>query len=243
MHTLYTGFLLLALLAEIIGTVGGFGSSVFFVPLANFYFDFHTVLGITAVFHLASNVSKLALFRHGLDGRLLRYIGVPSVVFVVVGGYLSGRVTGDWLALALGAFLLLFAALLLLTKYEVSPKPLPAVIGGTLSGFTAGLLGSGGAIRGVTMAAFNLEKSKFIATSAAIDLGVDAARTVVYYNNGYIGAEAYRHLPFLFVVGLLGTWVGKQVLRKVPQSAFRTIALVLVLLIGAATLYTTLAEG
>ena len=60
-------FLILALLAEIIGTVGGFGSSVFFVPLAAFYFDFQTVLGLTAVFHLSSNISKIGLFRKGID--------------------------------------------------------------------------------------------------------------------------------------------------------------------------------
>ncbi|MDO1498978.1 hypothetical protein Q2T40_01035 [Winogradskyella maritima] len=35
-----------------------------------------------------------------------------------------------------------------------------------LAGFSAGLLGTGGAIRGLTMAAFNLEKNMFIATSA-----------------------------------------------------------------------------
>jgi len=29
-------FLFLALIAEILGTIGGFGSSVFFVPIANF---------------------------------------------------------------------------------------------------------------------------------------------------------------------------------------------------------------
>ncbi|MDX1550365.1 MAG: hypothetical protein R3278_07445, partial [Lysobacter spongiicola] len=54
-------FLALALLAEVAGTVGGFGSSVFFVPIANFFFDFESVLGITALFHLASNASKLGL--------------------------------------------------------------------------------------------------------------------------------------------------------------------------------------
>jgi uncharacterized membrane protein YfcA len=70
-------FLLFALLAEIIGTIGGFGSSVFFVPIANFYFDFQTVLGITAIFHLSSNISKIALFRKGLDKNLLLYIGLP----------------------------------------------------------------------------------------------------------------------------------------------------------------------
>lgn len=60
-------FLVLTLVAEIIGTIGGFGSSVFFVPFANIFFDFHTVLGITAIFHLSSNLSKIYLFRKGLD--------------------------------------------------------------------------------------------------------------------------------------------------------------------------------
>ena len=67
-------FLLLALLAEIIGTVGGFGSSVFFVPVANFYFDFQTVLGMTALFHVASNLSKIAMFKKGIDKKLVTYI-------------------------------------------------------------------------------------------------------------------------------------------------------------------------
>ena len=52
-------FILLALVAEVLGTIGGFGSSVFFVPLGNFYFDFQSVLGIAAVFHLSSNLSKM----------------------------------------------------------------------------------------------------------------------------------------------------------------------------------------
>ena len=82
-------FLLLALVAEIIGTIGGVGSSVFFVPIGNFYFDFYTVLGLTAVFHLSSNLSKIFLFKKGLNKFLLLYIGAPSVVFVILGGYLS----------------------------------------------------------------------------------------------------------------------------------------------------------
>jgi len=56
-------FLALALLAEILGTLGGFGSSVFFVPIANLFFDFESVLDITALFHLSGNLSKLGLFR------------------------------------------------------------------------------------------------------------------------------------------------------------------------------------
>ncbi len=50
-------FLFLVLIAEIAGAIGGFGSSVFFVPTANIHFIFETVLGLTAEFHVFSNIS------------------------------------------------------------------------------------------------------------------------------------------------------------------------------------------
>ena len=98
-------FLLLALLAEIAGTVGGFGSSVFFVPVANVYFDFQSVLGITALFHLASNISKLGLFRGGIDRGLLLRLGVPSVLFAVLGGLATAWFPNRWLEATLAVFL------------------------------------------------------------------------------------------------------------------------------------------
>ena len=55
----YFIFFLLALLAEIVGTISGFGSSILFVPLASLVLDFKVVLGITAVFHVFSNLSKI----------------------------------------------------------------------------------------------------------------------------------------------------------------------------------------
>jgi hypothetical protein len=42
----------LALLAEILETVGGFASSLFFIPIASYFLDIHSVLGITALFHV-----------------------------------------------------------------------------------------------------------------------------------------------------------------------------------------------
>lgn len=232
-----TLFLLLALVAEIVGTIGGFGSSVFFVPLGNFYFDFYSVLGMTAIFHLSSNLSKIFLFKKGLDKKLLLHIGVPSVLFVVVGGFLSKMVNTGTLEIVLGVFLVTFS-LLFLIKSEIVllPNKKNAIIGGTLSGFSAGLLGTGGAIRGLTMAAFNLEKNAFIATSAFIDFMIDFSRTFVYYGNGYIGKQELTYLPFLFAIGLVGTYLGKKILAHIPQEKFRKLSLIFILLIGLATI-------
>jgi uncharacterized protein len=230
-------FLLLALLAEIIGTIGGFGSSVFFVPLGNFYFSFHTVLGLTAVFHLSSNLSKIMLFKKGLDRKLLLYIGLPSVIFVIIGGVVSRYLATSMLELLLGIFLVVLSLLFLIKqKLVINPNRKNSVTGGILSGFSAGLLGTGGAIRGLTMAAYNLEKSVFIATSAAIDMMIDTSRTIVYYNNGYITKDIFIYIPFLFVIGLLGTYLGKRILIHIPQDKFRNLSLALILLIGLITI-------
>ena len=230
-------FLLLALVAEIIGTIGGFGSSVFFVPLGNFYFDFYSVLGLTAIFHLSSNVSKIFLFKKGLDKKLLINIGVPSVIFVILGGVLSKYLNSTYLEIFLGVFLVAFSAFFLIrNKFSFSPNRKNAIVGGTLSGFSAGLLGTGGAIRGLTMAAFNLEKSVFIATSAFIDFMIDFSRTFVYYQNGYIHDHDLKYVPFLFVIGIVGTFIGKKILAYIPQSKFRTLSLSFILLIGIVTI-------
>ncbi|WP_299005110.1 sulfite exporter TauE/SafE family protein [uncultured Tenacibaculum sp.] len=230
-------FLLLALVAEVIGTIGGFGSSVFFVPLGNFYFDFYSVLGLTAIFHLSSNVSKIFLFKKGLDKKLLINIGVPSVIFVILGGVLSKYLNSTYLEIFLGIFLVAFSAFFLIrSKFSFSPNRKNAIVGGTLSGFSAGLLGTGGAIRGLTMAAFNLEKSVFIATSAFIDFMIDFSRTFVYYQNGYIHDHDLKYVPFLFVIGIVGTFIGKKILAYIPQSKFRTLSLSFILLIGIVTI-------
>lgn len=234
-------FILLALLAEVIGTIGGFGSSVFFVPIANFYFDFQTVLGLTAVFHVASNLSKILLFRKGLDKDLILYLGIPAIAFVIVGGFLSRLITSSWLEVILGIFLVTLSLLFLLFKdLAIKKGKIQAFVGGSASGFVAGLVGTGGAIRGLTMAAFNLEKSVFIATSAAIDFGVDLSRSFVYYFNGYIKSEILIYLPFLIMVAIVGSWIGKNILHFIPQRRFKIITLLLILGIGIMTILQSL---
>src|SRR5437762_13495171 len=230
-------FFLIALLSEIVGTVAGFGSSVFFVPLAGFFFDFHQVLALTSILHVFSNTAKLILFRHAVQWRLLLLLGIPSTIFVILGAYLSTRLEFKYTELILGLFLVAFSMFFLLRpKTTLSPHPFNAVTAGGAAGFLAGVIGTGGAIRGLALGAFDLEKNIFVATSAAIDSGVDFSRMIVYLRNGFLAAESYWFIPALLVVALAGSYVGKLLLNKIPQKNFRRIVLVLVLLIGLTTL-------
>ena len=102
------------------------------------------------------------------------------------------------------------------------------IAGGALSGFLAGLLGTGGAIRGLTLIAFELEKSSFVATSALIDLGVDTSRAGVYIWNGYFASEHLKLIPILIGVAFVGSYIGKLILAKTSDRFFRYTVLVVI---------------
>jgi uncharacterized membrane protein YfcA len=230
-------FILLALIAEILGTVGGFGSSLFFVPIAGFFFDFHSVLGITALFHVLSNITKIAFFRKGFDIKLIITIGIPAVFFVLIGAFLSRYFDNRVLQLLLAVFLIVISALLMIfKKLKLKPTLANSISGGALSGITAGLLGTGGAIRGLTLAAFDLEKEIFIATSSIIDLGIDFSRSIVYYYNGFIHDHDLYLIPILFAVSIAGTFIGKKLLILFSQRLFKYTVLSLIFLIGVLTI-------
>ncbi len=80
-----------------------------------------------------------------------------------------------------------------------------------------------------------MDKNKFIATSALIDLGVDFSRSIVYYFNGYMHKEHLYLVPILLVVSFLGTWLGKKILDRITQNQFRNFVLLLILGIGIAS--------
>ncbi len=230
----YSLFVLLAFLSEIIGTVSGFGSSILFVPVASLFFDFKTVLGITAVFHVFSNISKITLFRQGINKHIAIKLGIPAVAFVLLGAWLTTFLPARPLQLMMNVGLVVLSVYLAINfNKTIKQSNSNLYIGGAASGFLAGLTGTGGAVRGITLAAFGLPKDVFIATSALIDLGVDSSRAAIYVGNGYFKVEHLILIPFLIIISIAGSYVGKLILARTSEKAFKYI--VLVVIIGIST--------
>ncbi|WP_153799514.1 sulfite exporter TauE/SafE family protein [Foetidibacter luteolus] len=231
-------FFLLAFASEVIGTISGFGSSVFFVPLAGMLFDFQTTLALTGILHIFSTSAQVLLFRKSINWKLTLLIGIPSVVMVMCGAYLNNKISLKYAELAMGIFLIAFAVSFLFNKnLKLQPSAFNAVTGGAVAGFLAGLIGTGGAIRGATLAAFDLPKNAFVATSAGIDFAVDLSRTVIYLANGYLRKEYFWFIPVLMVLAYAGAWTGKKILNKMPQEIFKKVVLSLILSVGILMVY------
>lgn len=231
-------FFVAALFAEIVGTIAGFGSSTIFLPLAVFFVDFKTALALVAFFHIFGNLGRISFFRHGLDKKLLLTFGLPSIVGTLIGALLVARIPQETLKGFLGMFLVLYTlASLWRRNWRLAASPVTTTLGGSISGFLAGLIGTGGALRGAVLTAFGLPKETYIATAAVIALAVDGTRIPVYLAQGFFAPAYYWYLPGLLVIALAGSWIGKGIVQKIPQERFRIIVLLALLAVGLKFLY------
>jgi uncharacterized membrane protein YfcA len=227
-------FFVLAILSEILGTIAGFGSSTVFLPLALLFFDFQTALILVAIFHIFGNLARLNFFKSGLDKKLLFKFGLPSVILAVLGALLVNQLPQDILKGILGLFLLLFGIFSLLSKVPtIRPTTFRVALAGGSSGFLAGLIGTGGALRGATLNAFGVSKVRYIATAAAIALAVDATRIPIYLSQGFLAAKYYWFIPLLLLAAIIGSLFGKQIVARVPQERFKIVVMIAITLVGA----------
>ena len=231
-------FWLVAFFAEVIGTMAGFGSSRVFLPIALLFLDFRVALILVAIFHISGNIGRITFFRYGFDRRLLLIFGLPSVILTLVGALLVNYTPQLFLKLLLGFFLIVYSLVSLLTPgFSFPPNKRNGLIGGSLSGFFAGLIGTGGALRGAFLTSFNLEKSVYISTAAAVSLAVDVTRIPVYFRSGFLEPQFYYYIPILFIIAILGSFTGNKIVNKIPQSKFRKFVLLVIVLVSVIFVY------
>jgi uncharacterized membrane protein YfcA len=221
---------LIAFIAEVLGTISGFGSSTFFVPSAVFLEGFHLVLVLTAILHVMSNTTRLFLFRRELSIKDYLPLAIPSIAFTALGAVLTAYLPIHTLKVALGLALIVISLTHYLFNYR-APKSMGIILT-SLSGFFTGLVGTGGAIRAAALSSMKLEKSAFIFASTVIDFGGDVVRAGIYLNFGYMDWAQWYYLPLLAVAAFFGAKYGKWLLSKLQQSTFERIVTALVLLSG-----------
>jgi uncharacterized membrane protein YfcA len=87
----------------------------------------------------------------------------------------------------LGIFLIVLSVLFLIKPKLAFPTNRKSlVLGGGVSGFLVGLIGTGGALRAGFLTGLKMDKEKYIATSAVVALGTDATRIPYYITAGFL---------------------------------------------------------
>ncbi len=215
-------FLLAAYVAAVIATVAGFGSSTILIPVAMFFMDLKMAVFLVACFHLFNNVFKIRLFFKKIDFKLFWLFGIPSIIFVFLGAQCIMILLVEFLKRIVAIFLILFTGISFLKpRIKTGQNPVNAVFGGGLSGFLAGLIGMGGAIRSMFLLTFNLPKEIYVGTAAMIAFVIDITRIPTYLWIGVVRNHVYYSLlPLLIVIAYFGVRTGKVLLGGCPRIAF-----------------------
>lgn len=220
-------FFIAAFISIFVGTIAGFGTSTILLPIALIFVDFKSALVLVAITHLAGNFGAATFFRQGLDKRLILLFGVPSVILTVLGAYIVAYIPQNILTALLGIILLIFSIYSFKKPdFKFNATKINNILGGSLSGFLQGFMGIGGPLRGSFLISYGLDKATYIATLAAVAVLIDLARIPVYFSSNLLDVQFYYCIPPLIVIGILGSYTGKKVVKKIPQDTFRKIILV-----------------
>jgi len=149
----------------------------------------------------------------------------------IIGAYLLEVIAPKGIGLGVGTFLILFAIYSLINPSRTLPeKDYILITGGLLSGFTAGLIGLGGAIRGAFLISTKIRKETYVATSAAIALCTDIARCTTYVVRGSLESQYFWYIPVLIMVAFAGTRLGVRLLKRFPELIVKRVVLVALVL-------------
>lgn len=224
----------LTIVAGGVGTLTGFGTSTIMVPVLLMFYSLPETLLLVGIIHWFGDIWKILLFKRGIRWALWLSFGVTGVLYSLWGATLSVTAPEELMSRVLGGFLILYVGFL----FWKSSFKLPATtgiagIGGAASGFLAGIFGVGGAVRSAFLAAFDLKKAVYIATSGAIAIVIDTVRIGTYLHGGARLEPILLWGMIAFIpASLIGAGVAKKVVERIPQRKFRFVVAAFLLLAG-----------
>lgn len=150
-------------IANIIGTISGFGLSTVMTPILLLFVPFTQTLVLVCILHWFHDVWKVMLFHRNIDWHLFFYFGLPTIIAGFLGALLVSPEQSVLLSSLLGLFLIGLVILLLYKPhFTLQSNWENNIMGGLLSGFLAGIFGIRGAVHVFFLSVFDLDRKSVV---------------------------------------------------------------------------------
>lgn len=219
-----TNLLLLAAVGFVAGTVAavsGFGGAAILTPALVAFFGMRDAVPILTVAQLIGNGSRVWFNRRELDWAVVRWFALGAIPLALLGGTLFARAPLSALTRLLGAFLIA------LVIWHRTGRTLPRVRSvrsfaaiGAISSFISALLGTVGPLTAPLFLSYGLVKGAYIGTEALATVIVHLTKLVAYGQASLLGSRTLAVGLALGPTLVAGSWVGKQLVDRLPERAF-----------------------
>ena len=214
---------LAALLASTLAAVAGFGGAAVLLPAIVAVFGIREAVPILTVAQLIGNASRVWFNRAEVNWRVVGWFALGAVPFALLGGFLFAKAPLAVLTRLLGAFLLL---IVVWRHLRPKPKSFPvasfAGIGAGAS-FLSALLGSVGPIMAPFFLAYGLVKGAYIGTEALSTVVMHIVKLIAYRQTAVLTLSGALIGLGLGPVMILGSFLGKRILDRLPEKVFVAI--------------------
>lgn len=186
---------------------------------------------------ITGDVVAVLRYRKATDWKLLRGL-VPAVIpGLLLGAWFLSWVDDLVLKRSIGALLLLFVIVQLVSKVRGSaseatdgdvgpPRRGLAVAAGVTAGFTTMAANAAGPVMALYLQLERVEKLRFLGTGAWYFLIINIAKTPLTASLGLFTPTVLTTAAVLVPVVLVGTVIGIAIIGKVPQRTFDIVTLI-----------------
>lgn len=220
------------LAASTLAAVAGFGGAAVLLPALVAVFGVRAAVPILTVAQLIGNGSRVWFNRRLVEPRVVAWFALGAVPLALLGGVLFASAPLGALKRLIGAFLLV---MVLWRHLPRAPTWRPgvrafAVIGAVFS-FLSALVGSVGPLMAPFFLAYGLVKGAYIGTEALATVVMHVTKLAAYQGTAVLTPRAVAVGLALGPIMILGSYIGKRIVDRLPERAF--VAIIELVLVGA----------
>ena len=216
-----------------IAGVAGFGGGVVALPVLVWVFGVREAIPILAISQLLSTASRVWLHRDGINWPVVRSFSLGALPMSVAGSFVFISMDTTVLVRILGAMMLLFVVYTRMPLgRDFNMKLWGFVPLGATTGFGSAFLGIPGPFAAVFYLAYGLAASAYIGTSS-LGMGlVQIPKLIIFGTGDLLTLRVLLMGLGLGVIAAGAAYLGRIILRRVPEKVFPRLITTMLLVSG-----------
>jgi hypothetical protein len=209
------------LVASILAAIAGFGGAVIMLPVLVWAVGIQDAIPILTIAHLIGNLSRVIFNKRELKWPVVWRFALGAVPAAIIGGIIFATAPASALVRLLGVFLIAMVVYRHTHWGKSTRLTLRGFVPlGAASGILSAVLGTVGPFAAPFFLSYGLIKGAYIGTEAMTAVVMHVTKLGVYGSYALIGIHTLLIGIAIGAVMILGTYVGKRLLNKVPENIF-----------------------
>ena len=215
-------------------TVVGFAGALIALPILLIGLKLPDAIAYISIFYLFSSISLVYKEWKNIDKSVIGKLSIPSIIGVLVGIFALTYSQPILLKRALGVFILLYVAYVVIGKIDLKLGNKGVMLFGVVGGFFSGVFSTGGPLYVIAIKNSVEEVKIFRATMIGVSALITIVRLPSLAIGGVLNSGHLKMSLIIFPIFILAQFLGNHFYLKINEVLFKKVLLGLLCLSGTA---------